>query len=102
MRVVLGKLRQAHLLEHFTTGLSSRSLVQTLHFETESHVFEHRFPGEQRVLLEHHATVRAWRPHGLIGHQDLARADSRETGDRTDDGRLAATRWPEHAHELAR
>jgi len=63
--------------------------------------------GEQGVVLEHHAhpaTLRrepaAGSSHGAPGDADAAALGLLETGDQTQQGGFAATRWAEQTHQF--
>ena len=77
---------------------------QALDLQPERDVLRHGHPREQRVLLEHHAAIRA----RLGGHTgapvdaDRARARLHEACQRVEQRRLAATRGAKQADELAR
>jgi hypothetical protein len=71
------------------------------HFQAKGNVALDRHPGEQGVLLEHHAAIGPRFGDALVPYQDLARGGMRKPGNRIQQGRLAAARRAEQADELA-
>ncbi|MNN07382.1 hypothetical protein D3C81_1202060 [compost metagenome] len=67
----------------------------------EGDVLLHGQPGQQRVALEHHATVQAGAGDFLAGHHHPAAAGLFQAGDDVEDGALAAAGVADHADELA-
>ena len=57
MRVVILKSRQSDDLQQFTGSEKGRCGVFPLTLQSEQDVAEHRSPGKQRRLLEHHGSV---------------------------------------------
>ena len=67
----------------------------------EADVLAHGEPGEQRVILEHHAAIAARTGDAPPIHQDLAGGRLLEPRDDAQHGRLAAAGGADQAHELA-
>ena len=59
-----------------------RAHCHKIALQPEAYVLLDRHPGEQRILLEHHATIRAWACYGSSVYRDVARARQREAGHR--------------------
>ncbi|MNP38421.1 hypothetical protein D3C76_1319330 [compost metagenome] len=53
-----GKVGQPHQLQHFTCLPVTFGPAQALHLQAEGHVVEHATPGQQGMVLEHHAALR--------------------------------------------
>ena len=69
--------------------------------ETVKNVAAHRFPGKQREMLKHDATIRARRAHRLALDRDRAGLDREKAADQVQQRRLPAARWPEQGDEFA-
>ena len=80
----------------------SLALLDACHLQAELDILANRQPGEQRVLLEHDAAVRARFGDRLAVEPGLAKRRLDETGDDAEQGRLAATRRPDQRDEFAR
>ncbi len=70
-----------------------------LHAEVDVAVAGH--PRQQRVVLEHHGAVRAWRVNFAAVAHHHARGWQRESGDEVEQGALAAAGMADQADELA-
>jgi hypothetical protein len=67
----------------------------------EADILVHRHPGEEPVILEHHAAIGAGAGHRFSCHPQLAGGCGLETGDAAEQGRLAAAGGADEADELA-
>ena len=67
----------------------------------EVHVFERREPGQQRMVLEHHAAVRARPGDMALGEDERAVGWLEQPGDQVQQCRLAAAGVPDQRDELA-
>src|SRR5699024_1379667 len=70
-----------------------------LRAQPEGDVVQHRQPREHRVLLEHHAALHPGPDDRCTVEQDLPRAGGDQSGDRLQQGGLAAPGQPDQAHE---
>ena len=68
IRKMLRKLTQAHHVEEVIRNLFELGLRQAALLGAESDVLAHRQPGEQAVVLKHHAAVWAWFLNGGVVH----------------------------------
>src|SRR5690606_22756146 len=75
--------------------------ADVLNLRVERHVLGHRQPGEQRVLLEHHAAMRIDVAHLAPVDDDAPGAGPLEAGNQVEQRRLAAARCAQHHQELA-
>src|SRR5262249_58127276 len=68
----------------------------------EADVLSHRHPWKQRVVLEHHAAVAGRAGDLPAAHHHLASGRLLESGNETQQRRLAAARGADEADELSR
>ena len=96
-----GQDGEADDAEHLGHLLGAGGLADAPAFEAVRHVLGHRPPREQRVLLEHHATVGAGAHDAVAVDEDGARRGRVEPGDDVEQGGLAAPRGADEGHETA-
>ena len=97
-----GEVRQPHQSEHLHGAPVALGAGQALHLQAEGDVVADPPPGEQGVLLEYHATLRRRSFHAPAVDPHAAGAWPQVAGQGAEQGRLAASRRPEQADELAR
>src|SRR6266571_5390224 len=73
----------------------------TSHLEPERHVLLDRFPGKQRMLLEHHTAIYPWRGDRFPIHQDLALRGLEKASHRVEQGGFATSRSAQQRHKLS-
>jgi hypothetical protein len=102
VRIVPGKAGEADQLDQGRRAVASLGLGKpALQVEAVRHVLEHRAPGKQAVVLEHHGAVRPRAVHRVAVEEDRTGSHRHEAVDRIEEGRLAAARRPDDGHELA-
>ncbi len=101
-RIMVFKREQARESEQRACGLLAVTADHTLLLETELDVLAHRQPREQRVLLKHHAAIRARLVGDLAVDRERARAGRNEPGNHVEQGGFAAAGRADDGDKLAR
>ena len=92
-------VEQANHAQVVLGQLASRCSGHAARPGPELDVLQHRVPGEQRVLLEHHAAVRAGAADGLAVDENRTTGRADEAGGHVEQRRLATAARPEQALE---
>ena len=75
---------------------------EAAHLRAKSHIVPYPLPRKQRVLLKHHAAIRAWPPDRLSIHGQTAGCDWQMPSQGPEQRGLAAAGGAENADQLAR
>ena len=92
---------EPHQLDEFVGDVLDLLARQLALARAEADILPHRHPRKQGVVLEHHAAVAAGRGDGFDLDQDFAGGGLFEARDHAQQGRLAAARSADQAHERA-
>src|SRR5579883_1869910 len=101
MRIGVGEALETDQLQPLQRLPLGFVLAVSVDLQTEHHVLLDRQPREQRIALEHHATIAAWLGDRLALQEDIARVLLLEPGEDTDEGGLATAGRTDDAEELA-
>ena len=67
----------------------------------ETNIFQRGEPGQQTVVLEHHAALEAWAADLFVLHHQGPFGELIQPGERVHDGGFTAARVADDAHEFA-
>src|ERR1700758_3676709 len=88
--------------EQSARGALALRAVEPAHLQTKLDILAYRLPGEQRILLEHHAARGAGAVHALAVDRDDACGGLEEAGNGIEQGGLATAGGADDGDELAR
>ena len=100
MRIGIGELRQADHLHEAVRGGKHLSAGQPARLGPERDIAPHRQPGEERVVLEHHAAIGAGAGDVGVPHAHVALRRHLEPADQAQQGGLATSRGADQTDEL--
>ena len=101
VRVAIGRALEPDQLHELVRDLVDLAARQPALARAEADVLAHRHPGEQRIVLEHHAAVAAGGCDALAVDEDLAGARLLKARNDAQHGGLAAAGSADQADELA-
>ncbi len=100
-RILILEREQTGKTEQRAGGGLALAALHALHLQAELDVLAHRLPGEQRVLLKHHAAVGARSRDRIAVDGDFAAGRLEKAGDRVEQRGFSAARWADDRNEFA-